>query len=64
MDPNNELHLMVGEIRSDVKTLLAHAKAHDTRITAVEHKQWYISGGMAALAVFIVPKLKMVLGLA
>lgn len=40
MEPQNELHLMVGEIRSDVKKLLENAANTDSRVGSLEKKWW------------------------
>lgn len=46
-----ELHMMVGEIRSDVKKLLKSDDAYDKRIRKLEHRQWWMTGVGATLAV-------------
>lgn len=40
--PNNpnEMYMMVGEIRSDVKKLLEHSKDTDSRVSSLEKKWW------------------------
>ena len=40
MNPDNDLHMMVGEIRSDVKKLLNNADNTDKRVGSLEKKWW------------------------
>lgn len=51
-DKDADLYLMVGEIRSDVKTLLKSVAVDDARLRKVEHRQWWLAGVIAAVAVF------------
>lgn len=56
MDDEHTLYMMVGEIRSDVKTLLARSAVDDKRIRSLERWRWY-QGGAAACAAFVAAKL-------
>jgi hypothetical protein len=56
MDDEHSLYMMVGEIRSDVKTLLTRSAKDDTRITSLERFRWW-QGGIGAAAVFLAAKL-------
>lgn len=46
---DDDVRFMLGEIRSDVKTLLAREKDQETRLRRVETRQWYAAGVSAAL---------------
>lgn len=52
----NDLHFMVGEIRSDVKTLLAMRADHEERITSLERWRW-VSYGFYTCCAFVAVKL-------
>lgn len=45
----DELILMVGEIRADVKTLLTHTGGHDTRLRSLEGSRKFYGGALWAL---------------
>lgn len=43
------LILMVGEVRADVKTLLAHSGGHDKRIRSLEGSRKFYRGALWAI---------------
>ncbi len=49
---DNDLHMMVGEIRSDVKKLLKSDIDYGKRLATVEHRQWWMAGVGACVAFF------------
>lgn len=53
---DNELHLMVGEIRADVKALLSKAGDHETRLRSLEKWRWITHAGSVSVA-FVAAKL-------
>lgn len=42
----DDLILMVGEIRADVKTLLEHSGGHDTRLRSLEGSRKFYRGAL------------------
>lgn len=51
VSPDN-LYMVIGEIRSDVKKLLFDSRNTETRLSKVEKRQWWFSGVTACLAFF------------
>lgn len=51
---NSDTYQLLGRIDANVATLLERSLSHDKRITAVEHKQWWVTGA-AACAVVLLP---------
>lgn len=49
----NDLYMMVGEIRSDVKKLLNAQATTDTRVGSLERKFWTAVGSFAVLMPFL-----------
>ena len=45
---DSDLHLLIGEIHSDVKKLLANASVTDKRVSSLE-KKWWTTVAMAGL---------------
>lgn len=43
-----ELHMLLGEIRTDVKSLLKNSSDHETRLRSLEKWRW-VTHGCAAL---------------
>lgn len=50
MQESDNLFLMVGEIRSDVKKLLENNTAQDKRLGALERKFWTSTSAIALIA--------------
>ena len=52
-DVNFDLYSAIGEIRSDVKTLLKNGEGYDRRISWIEKKLWLAAGSAGALGMFV-----------
>ena len=65
MDPQTEADVLrsLGALHAKVDILLAANAGHDARITTVERRQWFISGGMSLCAALLTTKLKALFGL-
>jgi hypothetical protein len=68
--PDTDLYLMVGEIKSDVKAILAQNAAYEKRISdvekrtfKVERKIWTGAGAAAMLSMFVTAAVAKVFGL-
>lgn len=53
----------LARIETKVDALLARDSRTDDRLTAVEKKQWWLTGAAAFAGAFLLPKVKSVLGL-
>lgn len=53
MEPDDNLYLMVGEIRADVKTLVAREIANSERIATLEKRQWIGAGMAGAIIIYL-----------
>lgn len=65
MQPHVEAQVLrdLGNANAKLDILLEAKKDHDKRISVVEKRQYYVSGGMSLIAVFFIPKIKALLGL-
>lgn len=53
MEPRDELMIKLGEIGSDVKTLLASSSSHEKRISSLERYRYTIAGFAAAVGMVV-----------
>ena len=60
---NEEAHELLGRIDAKVDILLERTAGHDRSIKALERRQWFQTGAIAACVALIAPKLKMMLGI-
>ena len=56
--------LILGRIDANVAILLERSGSHDKSIKALERRQWFQSGVIAACVALVVPHLKSLIGLA
>lgn len=50
---NDDLQRAIGSVEAKVDILLERTRGFDTRLSAVEKKVWWASGGAAMLAFFL-----------
>jgi len=63
MDGHDELMVMVGEIRADVKTLLRNDAEKGKRLTSLERDSWMAKGALALAAAAFATKVRALLGI-
>jgi hypothetical protein len=63
MDGHDELMVMVGEIRADVKTLLRNDAEKGKRIAVLERDSWWAKGALALAAAAFTAKIRALLGI-
>jgi hypothetical protein len=60
--PENDLYMMVGEIRSDVKKLLENDTTTQQRVGSLEKKFWIAVGATGFLGAMVTPAVAKLFG--
>lgn len=57
------LPMMVGRLDGKMDVLLARTAGFEARMTAVEHKVWWVSGAFACAMALVAPHIRQMFGL-
>lgn len=62
-EQDTNLPVMVGRLDGKMDVLLQRTAGFEARITAVEHKVWWVSGVAAAVMALVAPQVRHMFGL-